>query len=213
MADPNQFESFKLHNVKYRRSSNFYHWSHQQTLSLLKERQDKKQPKGFFPEISSNTPKKRITQFPPAMMFFKITYEKSILLRKNVKTMQNWSTTEIQRNLPWLKWNFLDYHLLELKTIVTSRKFWQKNMFISEEILQWYNYEDVFHTSEFMMKVVAFKHRQCIRRLNLGCILPNHAHKNVHWSISANFYPATERQNLLEKIRQKTVGGTSIIFS
>ena len=50
--------------------------------------------------------------------------------------------------------------------------------------------------------------------LKLGCTLPNLANICLYKSTSAKFYPFTETdKDLLQKIREDMVGGSSIVFT
>ena len=65
-----------------------------------------------------------------------------------------------------------------------------------------------------MQKMLAFYHKKGIDILKLGCTLPTLANSCLHKSTSAKFYPFTDTdKDLLQKIREDMVGGTSIVFT
>ena len=65
-----------------------------------------------------------------------------------------------------------------------------------------------------MQKKIAFYHDKDIDMLKLDCTLPNLANICLHNSTDAKFYPFTEgEKDLLEKIREDVVGGSSIVFT
>ena len=83
-----------------------------------------------------------------------------------------------------------------------------------KDFLRWYNNKDVVPTLETMQKMLAFYHKKGIDMLKLGCTLPNLANTCLHKSTNAKFYPFTETdKDLLQKIREDTVGGPSIVFT
>ena len=83
-----------------------------------------------------------------------------------------------------------------------------------EVFLRWYNNKDVVPTLEAMQKMLVFYHKKGIDMLKLGCTFPNLANICLHKSTSANFYPFTETdKDLLQKIREDTVGGPRIVFT
>ena len=62
--------------------------------------------------------------------------------------------------------------------------------------------------------MLAFYHKKGIDILKLGCTLPTLANSCLHKSTSAKFYPFTDTdKDLLQKIREDMVGGTSIVFT
>ena len=62
--------------------------------------------------------------------------------------------------------------------------------------------------------MIAFYHDKDIHMLKLGYTLPNLANICLHKSTDAKFYPFTERyKDILEKIREHVVGGSSIVFT
>ena len=63
-------------------------------------------------------------------------------------------------------------------------------------------------------KMLAFYHKKGADMLKLGCTIPKLAQICHHKSTSAKFYPLTETdRNLVQKIREETVGGSSIVFT
>ena len=65
-----------------------------------------------------------------------------------------------------------------------------------------------------MQKMLVFYHKKGIDMWKLGCTLPNLANICLHKSTSAKFYPFTESdKDLLQKIREDTVDGPSIVFT
>ena len=82
------------------------------------------------------------------------------------------------------------------------------------DFFKWYNIKDVVPTLEAMQKMIEFYHNKGIDMLKLGCTLPNLANNCLHKSTGSKFYPFTESdKNLLEKIREDMVGGTSFVFT
>ena len=61
--------------------------------------------------------------------------------------------------------------------------------------------------------MIGFRHDKDIDVLKLGCTLPSLANICLHKSTDAKFYPFTERDKDLEKIREIVVGGPSVIFT
>ena len=69
-------------------------------------------------------------------------------------------------------------------------------------------------TFEAMQKTIAFYHDKNIDILKLGSTSPNLANLCLHKTTEAKFYPFTEGdKDLLEKIREKVVGGPPIVFT
>ena len=90
----------------------------------------------------------------------------------------------------------------------------QEQMNSFRDFSRWHNNKDVVPTLEAMQKMIAFYHDKDIDMLKLGCTLPNLANICLHKSTDANFYPFTEGdKNLLEKIREDVVGGSTIVFT
>ena len=89
-----------------------------------------------------------------------------------------------------------------------------ENMCTFRDFLRWYNNKDVVSTLEAMQKMLAFYHKKRNDTLKLGCTLPKLANICLHKSTSAKFYPFTETdKDLLQKIREDTDGGPSIVFT
>ena len=83
-----------------------------------------------------------------------------------------------------------------------------------KDFLMWYNHKDVVPTFEAMQKKIEFYHQNDIDMLKLGCTLPNLANICLHKSTGSYFYYFTESdKDLLEKIREDMVGGSSIVFT
>ena len=62
--------------------------------------------------------------------------------------------------------------------------------------------------------MLAFYHKKGIDLLKLGCTYPNLANVCLDKSTSAKFYPFTgSDEELLQKIREDMVGGSSIVFT
>ena len=90
----------------------------------------------------------------------------------------------------------------------------QEQMSSFKDFLRWYNNKYVVPTLEAMQKMIAFYHDKDIDMLKLGCTLPNLANICLNKSTDAKFYPFTEGdRDLLEKIREYVVGGSSIVFT
>ena len=90
----------------------------------------------------------------------------------------------------------------------------QEQMSPFKAFLHWYNNKDVVLTLEAMQKMIAFYHDKDIDMLKLCCTLPNLANICLHKSTDAKFYPITEGdKDILEKIREDSVGGPSIVFT
>ena len=79
----------------------------------------------------------------------------------------------------------------------------------------WYTNKDVVPTLEAMRKMTEFYHQKEIDVSKLGCTLPNLANLGLHKSLDSKFSPFTESDKdfLLEKIRENIVGGPSILFT
>ena len=89
-----------------------------------------------------------------------------------------------------------------------------ENMCTIEGFLRCYSNKDVVPTLEEMQKMDAFYHKKRIDMLKLGCTLPILANNCLHKFTSAKIYPFTETdKDLLQKIREHMVGGTSIVFT
>ena len=86
------------------------------------------------------------------------------------------------------------------------------NMQYFSDFLKWYNNKDVVPTLEAIQKTIEFYHNRGIDMLNLGCTLPNLTIIFLYRSNDSKFYPFTELdKDLLEKIREDTVGGPSFV--
>ena len=65
-----------------------------------------------------------------------------------------------------------------------------------------------------MQKLIAFYHDKNVDMLKLGCTLPILANICLYKSTDAKFYPFIEGdEDLLEKIREDVVGGSTIVFT
>ena len=83
-----------------------------------------------------------------------------------------------------------------------------------KDFLRWHNNNDVVPKLEDMQKMVDFNHNKGIDMSKLGLILPNVANNCLHKSSNAEFYPFTESDmDLLEKIREEMVGGSSNVIT
>ena len=92
---------------------------------------------------------------------------------------------------------------------------WENNnkQFFSD-FLKWYNNKDVVPTLDAMQKKIEFYHNKGIDMLELGFELPNMANICLHKSTDSIIYPFIESdKDLLEKIREDTVGGPSVVFT
>ena len=82
------------------------------------------------------------------------------------------------------------------------------------DFLMWYNSKVVVPTLEAMLKMVEFYHQKEIDMLNLGFTLSPLANICLYKPTDSKFYPFTENdKDLLEKIREGTFGGPSIVFT
>ena len=82
------------------------------------------------------------------------------------------------------------------------------------DYLHWFNNKDVVPTLEAMKKMIQVHHEKGIDMINFGCTFPNVAIICLHSSTSANFYPFPEGdKDLVDKIREEMVDGTSIVFT
>ena len=89
-----------------------------------------------------------------------------------------------------------------------------ENMCTFKDFVRWYNNKDVVPKLEAMQKMVASYHKKGIDMLKLGCTVPNLAIICLYKSTRAKFYPFTETdKDLLLKIREDMVGGSSIVFT
>ena len=95
------------------------------------------------------------------------------------------------------------------------QKIWkQEQMSSFKDFLRWYNKKDVVPTLEAMQKMIVFYHDKDIDMLKLGYTLPNLANICLHKSTDAKFNPFTEGdKDILEKIREDVVGGSSTVFT
>ena len=65
-----------------------------------------------------------------------------------------------------------------------------------------------------MQKMIEFYHNKGNNMIRLGCTLPTSANIGLHKSTDSKFYPFTESdKDLLDKIREDMVGGTSIVLT
>ena len=63
-------------------------------------------------------------------------------------------------------------------------------------------------------KMIELYHQKEIDMLKFACTLPSLANICLHKTTDSKFYPFTENdKELLEKIRQDTIGGPSIVFT
>ena len=88
-----------------------------------------------------------------------------------------------------------------------------ENMCTFKEFLRWYNNNDVVPTLEAMQKMLVFYQKKGIDMLKRERTLPNLANICLHKSTSANFYPFTETDKVLQINREDMVGGPSIVFT
>ena len=92
---------------------------------------------------------------------------------------------------------------------------WENNnrQFFSN-FLKWYSSKDVVPTLEAMQKKIEFYHNKGNDMLKLGCTVPNLAIICLHKSTDSKFYPVADSdKDLLEKIREDMVGGSSTVFT
>ena len=83
-----------------------------------------------------------------------------------------------------------------------------------KDFLRWYNNKDVIPTLAALQKMIAFYQHKEIDMLKLGCTSPISANICLHKSTNAKIYSFTENdKDLLNKIRDKMVGGPSIVFT
>ena len=106
-----------------------------------------------------------------------------------------------------------------LPTVVENYSYLQSvwennNMQNFSDFLKWYNNKDVVPTLEAKQKRIIFCHNKGIDMLKFGYTPPNLANICLHTSTYSKFYPFTESdKDLLEKLREDMVGGSSIVFT
>ena len=171
--------------------------------------------KGFFPYEWFDCPQNmNNSEFPPYDAFFSklrnvnplekdySDYQK--LLSCGLKTEEALSKMKLSKPPPSREKNY--QFLLDIRNF--------ENMCTFRDFLRWYNNKDVVSTFKAMQKMLAFYNKKGIDMLKLGCTLPNLVNFCLHKSTSANFYPFTETdKDLLQKIRNYMVGGSSIVFT
>ena len=83
-----------------------------------------------------------------------------------------------------------------------------------KDFLMWYTNKNFVPTLGPMQKIIEFYHRKEIDMLKLDCTSPDLVDICLHKSADLKFNPFTESdKDLLEKIREDMVGGTSIVFT
>ena len=170
--------------------------------------------KGFFPyEWFDCSQKLNNSELPPYEAFFSklrnmnpleknySDYQK--ILSSGLKTAEALSKMKLSKPPPSGEEKY--QYLLDIRN--------HENMCTFKDFLRWYNNKDVVPTLEAMQKMLAFYHKG-IDMLKLGCTFPNLANICLHKSTNAKFYPFTETdEDLLQKIREDTVGGPSIVIT
>ena len=84
----------------------------------------------------------------------------------------------------------------------------------SGEFLPWHSNKDVVTTFEVMQKMTASNHNQTLAMFKLRCTLPDLVKICVQNFTDAKFYRFNEGDKmLLQKIKEDTLGGPSIMFT
>ena len=209
----NQFVSFKFGYVQLIDIMKFLGGA--TSLDSFLEAYKTSETKGFFPYEWFDYPQKiNNIELPPYDAFFSklrnvnplekdhSDYQK--LLSCGLKTEEALSKMKLSKPPPSGEEN---YQYLPDVWI-------HEKMCTFKDFLRWYNNNDVVPTLEAMQKLLVFNHKKGIDMLNLGCTLPNLAKICLHKPTSAKFYPFTETdKDLLQKVREYTVGGPSIVFT
>ena len=171
--------------------------------------------KGFFPYEWFDCPQKmNNSELPPYDAFFSKLRNVNPL-EKDYSDYQNLLGSGLKTEEALSKMKLSKPPLSGEENYQILLDIWNhENMCTFKEFLRWYNSKDVVPTLEAMQKMLAFYHKKGIDMLKLGCTLPNLANICLHKSTSAKFYPLTETdEDLLEKIGEDMVGGTSIVFT
>ena len=209
----NQFVSFKFGDVQLLDIRNFLGGA--TSLESFLKAYKTAETKGFFPyEWFDCTQKMNNSELPPYDAFLSTLrnvnpLEKDYsdyqnLLSRGLKTEEAPSKMKLSKPPPSGEENY--QYLLDI---------WNhEKMCTFKDFLRWYNNKDVVPTLEAMQKMLAFYHKKGIDMSKLGCTLPNLANICLHKSTSTKFYPFTETEkDLLQKIREDMVGGSSIVFT
>ena len=209
----NQFVSFKFGDVQLLDIMNFLGGA--TSLDSILKAYKTAETKGFFPYEWFDCPQEmNNSELPPYVAFFsklrnvnpleKDYSDYQNLLGSGLKTEEALSKMKLSKPPPSGEENY--QYLLDI---------WNHgNMCTFKDILRWFNNKDVVPTLEAMQKMLAFYHKKRIDMLKLGCTLPDLANICLHKSTSAKFYPFTETdKDLLQKIREDMVIGSSIVFT
>ena len=176
-----------------------------------------KETKGFFPYEWFDCPEKMNNKELPPYDSFVSVLRNSNPLEKEYNDFQylvnSGLTTE--QAVVKLRKDRIRIPPTGAKNYLYLQSVWENiNMQYFSDFLKWYNNKDVVPTLEAMQKMIDIYHNKGIDMLKLGCTLPNLANICLHKSTDSKFYPFSESdKDLLEKIREDMVGGSSFVFT
>ena len=174
-----------------------------------------KETKGLFPYEWFDCPEKMNNKEVPPYDSFFIILRNSNPLEKDCNDFQNLVNSGLTTEQAVAKLRMDRIPPTGVENYSYLQSVWEiNNMQCFSDFLKWYNNKDVVPTLEAMQKMIEFYHNKGIDMLKLGCTLPNLGNICLHKSTVSKFYPFTESdKELLEKIREDMVGGTSIVFT
>ena len=150
-------------------------------------------------------------ELPPYDSFFSELCN-FILIEKDYNDFDNLTTSGLSSEQAVFK--------LRLNKIAPTGDEYLRSTWVSEgmiyfkEFFMWYKNKDVVPTQEAMQKMIEIYHQKEIDMLKLGCTLLKSANTCLDKSTDSKFYPFTESDKaLMEKIREVTVGGPSIVIT
>ena len=209
----NQFVSLKFEDIQLLDIMNFLGGA--TSLDSFLKAYKSKETKCFFPYEWFDCPEKvNNKELPPYDSFFSIL-RNSNPLEKDYNDFQNLVISGLSTEQAVTKLRMDGILPTGAENHSYLQSVWENNnMEIFSDFLKWYKNKDVVPTLEAMQKMIEFYHNKGSDKLKLGCTQTNSANICLHKSRDSNFYLFTNSdKDLLEKIRENMVGGTSIVFT
>ena len=209
----NQFVSFKFGDVQLLDILKFLGGA--TSLDSFLEAYKTEETKGFFPyEWFDNPEKLNNKELPPYNSFFS-KLRNINPFEKDYNDFENLTTSGLSSKQAVCKLRLNKIPPTGNENYAYLRSIWvSEGMKSFKDFLMWYNNKDFVPTLEAMQKMIEVYHQKEIDMLKLGCTLLKLANICLNKSTDSEFYSFTESdKDLLEKVREDTVGGPSIVFT
>ena len=209
----NQFVSFKFDDVQLFDIMNFIGGA--SSLDSFLKAYKTEETEVFFPYEWFDNPEKINNKELPLYDSFFSKLRKINPLKKYYNDFENLTTSGLSSEQSVCKLRLNKIPPTGEENYAYLRSIWaSEGMKSFKDFLLWYNNKDVVPILEAMQKKIEFYHQKETDMLKLGCILPNLANFCLPKSTDSKFYPFTSSdKDLLEKIREDMVGGSSIAFT